>query len=53
MRKYSAFPGMASFINTTVGIERVLGRWEDGVELGFLDIGFVAVDSFQSSVAVD
>lgn len=53
MRQHSAFPGMAGFVNTAVSIERVLGRREDGIKLRFLDVGFVAVDGLQSSVAVD
>jgi hypothetical protein len=53
MRKHAAFASMAGFVDAAVSIERIFGWWEDGVELGLLDVGFVAVDCFQSRVAVD
>ena len=44
MREHSAFPRMDRFVNAAVCIESVLRGRENGVELGFLDIRFMAID---------
>lgn len=44
---------MAGFVDAAVGVERVLRRWKNGVELRFLDVGSVAVDRFQCGIGVD
>lgn len=53
MGENSAFASMTGLIDGAMGVERVFRGWEDGVELGFLDIGFVAVDGLQRRVGVN
>ena len=53
MGKNSSLASMAGFIDTTVGIECVLGWWKHRVKLGFLNVSSVTVDGLQSTVGVD
>jgi len=53
MGKYSSLAGMADFVDTTVGVECVLGWWKHRVKSGFLDVYSVTVDGLQSTVGVD
>lgn len=44
---------MACFVDRAVGVERVFGRRENGIELRFLDIGSMAVDRLQRGIGID
>jgi len=52
MGKHSTLTLMRLLVDGGVGIELVLGRWESGVELRFLDVGVWAVDGLETGVGV-
>lgn len=53
MRKDSSLSCMTGFINAAVGIECILSRGKYRIELRLLDVGLVAIDSFQCRVRID
>lgn len=52
MRQNTALTSMGCFINTTVGIESILGGGEDGIEVRLSNVGFEAINILQSGTTI-
>lgn len=53
MGEHSSLAGMDRFVDAAVRAVGVFCCWEDGVELGLLDVGFVAVDRLQCCLSIE